>query len=81
MRRLLIVSNRLPVTADVDGDSVSLSLSGGGLATGMRGLYRREGAALWIGWPGALDGASEAARRDLDTQLASEGLVPVHLTG
>lgn len=80
MRRLLIAANRLPVTATLDGDSARLSPSSGGLATGMRGVHGGDGAAVWIGWAGALDGVSAAARRSLDAELASQSLVPVHLS-
>lgn len=80
MRRLLIASNRLPVTAEIEGDAVRLARSGGGLATGMRGLYASGGSALWVGWPGELEGITDKARRALDADLAKEGLVPVHLT-
>jgi trehalose 6-phosphate synthase/phosphatase len=80
MRRLLIAANRLPVTAEPDGDAVRLTLSGGGLATGMRGVYASGGSALWVGWPGEIEGISEKARRSLDADLAKKGLVPVHLS-
>jgi len=78
--RLLIVSNRLPVTVKAGrGGEVAVELSTGGLATGMKGPHERLGG-LWIGWPGDLEALSAAARDALDTRLSSLRLVPVPLT-
>lgn len=57
MKRLLIVSNRLPVTVDVEQGGLSFHPSAGGLASGL-GSYLdssegRKTHTLWIGWPGA----------------------------
>ena len=76
--RLLIVSNRLPITATVNGDAVSFTQASGGLATGLRGCHERTGG-LWIGWPG-IDTPPSPQQCDLDTQLAERGIVAVHLT-
>ncbi|HET7752381.1 MAG TPA: bifunctional alpha,alpha-trehalose-phosphate synthase (UDP-forming)/trehalose-phosphatase [Anaeromyxobacteraceae bacterium] len=79
MPRLLIVSNRLPVTVRADGDAVSVERSSGGLATGMSGPHERMGG-LWIGWPGELDAIPSAARAEVEQRLAELRLVPVPLT-
>ncbi|HYG70172.1 MAG TPA: trehalose-6-phosphate synthase, partial [Anaeromyxobacteraceae bacterium] len=81
MPRLLIVSNRLPITVrpTPDGSSASVDPSSGGLATGMKGPHERLGG-LWIGWPGPLDGLSEAARGDVDRRLAELRLAAVPLS-
>jgi trehalose 6-phosphate synthase/phosphatase len=79
MARLLIVSNRLPVTARPTGGGVTVERSSGGLATGMKGPHERLGG-LWIGWPGDLEGLSPEARAGVDRQLAELRLVPVPLT-
>lgn len=63
--RLLIVSNRLPVTVMKDGDHLKFQESVGGLASGVRSYIESlknngfsEGCAqlpqdfVWIGWPG-----------------------------
>src|SRR3982750_4894104 len=76
--RLLIVSNRLPITATVNGDTMSFTQASGGLATGLRGCHERTGG-LWIGWPG-IDAPPSPQRSALDTQLAERGIVAVHLT-
>jgi trehalose 6-phosphate synthase/phosphatase len=77
--RLLIVSNRLPVTVKASQGEVSVERSSGGLATGMSGPHERLGG-LWVGWPGDLSGVPEAQRADVDRQLADLRLVPVALS-
>jgi trehalose 6-phosphate synthase/phosphatase len=78
--RLLIVSNRLPVTvtAAADGRPI-VRPSAGGLATGLRGPHERTGG-LWIGWPGSLDRLTPDAVADVARQLDAARTVPVHLT-
>src|SRR5688572_8355296 len=77
--RLLIVSNRLPVTARLQDDRVRLVPASGGLATGL-GSWHRKSNAVWIGWPGEVSGYTADQSRELDALLASEGVVPVKLT-
>lgn len=77
--RLLIVSNRLPVSAGLSDGAVHLSSADGGLATGLRPWHQSSGG-LWIGWPGDVTRFSPAQREQLDDQLRSDGIVPVHLT-
>jgi trehalose 6-phosphate synthase/phosphatase len=80
MARLLIVSNRLPVTVRLaEGGVVSVEPSTGGLATGMKGPHERLGG-LWIGWPGDLEGLPMEARREVDRQLAELRLAGVPLS-
>jgi trehalose 6-phosphate synthase/phosphatase len=79
MARLLIVSNRLPVTVKHGANGVSVERSLGGLATGMKGPHERLGG-LWIGWPGELDGLDSDARAEMDRQLAELRLVAVPLS-
>jgi trehalose 6-phosphate synthase/phosphatase len=79
MARLLIVSNRLPVTVKAAGSGITVERSSGGLATGMKGPHERL-SGLWIGWPGALDGLSSDARAEVDRRLADLRLVGVPLT-
>ena len=47
-RRLVVVSNRLPVTFKEDGRT---ELSSGGLVTALVPVLNKRGG-LWIGWPG-----------------------------
>ncbi|XXY48977.1 bifunctional alpha,alpha-trehalose-phosphate synthase (UDP-forming)/trehalose-phosphatase [Sorangium sp. So ce269] len=78
MARLLIVSNRLPISVRVDRGALSLTRSSGGLAAAMRGPHERM-CALWIGWPGSVAGLSPEQRQDADAALAGIRAVPVHL--
>jgi trehalose 6-phosphate synthase/phosphatase len=79
MPRLLIVSNRLPVTVHASAAGVEVVRSTGGLATGMRGPHERLGG-LWIGWPGDLTGVDGAARAEVERRLEALRLVPVELS-
>jgi trehalose 6-phosphate synthase len=51
--RLIIVSNRLPVSIKDTGHSqYEMKPSSGGLVTGPRGLANSGVDFLWFGWPG-----------------------------
>ncbi|PTL82122.1 bifunctional alpha,alpha-trehalose-phosphate synthase (UDP-forming)/trehalose-phosphatase [Vitiosangium sp. GDMCC 1.1324] len=79
MSRLLLVSNRLPVTVKADKDGVSVVRSAGGLATGLRGPHERSGG-LWIGWPGDVSRLTEAQKASVEEQLAGLRCVPLYLS-
>ena len=76
--RLILVSNRLPITAQYQGQELTLDQSGGGLATGLKGLRAREGS-MWVGWPGEVP-AGTRLRAELEAELEKQGLRPVFLT-
>lgn len=78
LTRLLIVSNRLPVTAAIAGGRVALRSSAGGLATGLCGPHARSGG-LWFGWPGTTDPSAENHDRDLARAFAGRRIVPIPL--
>jgi trehalose 6-phosphate synthase/phosphatase len=77
--RLLIVSNRLPVTVTVENGHPVVCPSVGGLATGLRAPHDRSGG-LWIGWPGEVEGLTSEMRSDLDRQLTAMRAVPICLS-
>ncbi len=77
--RLIIVSNRLPVTVRADHGSLTVVPSSGGLATALGGAQEIRGGD-WYGWPGDVSRAAPAERRYIGAQLASLGCVPVNLT-
>jgi trehalose 6-phosphate synthase/phosphatase len=71
--RVLIVSNRLPVTARTVDGVVTLERSVGGLASGLRATHASE-SSWWIGWLGDLKldaGERQAVREQLDGMRAS----------
>src|SRR5262245_60742350 len=77
--RMIIVSNRLPITVSVSDGRPRLRRSTGGLATGLSGPHERSNA-LWVGWPGEIQGMHGARRRHVNEQLAALRTFPVHLT-
>lgn len=54
-RRLIIVSNRLPVSVNRKKDGINITPSVGGLATGLSSFHRSNNG-LWVGWPGMTPG-------------------------
>jgi trehalose 6-phosphate synthase/phosphatase len=80
MNRIHIVSNRLPVSINVENDHIELVPSVGGLATGMRSVYK-EYNGKWIGWPGLPNNdLSEELKSNIDEKLIDEDCVSVHLS-
>ena len=77
--RVLIVSNRLPLTVRVDDGAVAIVPSAGGLATGLRGVHERSGG-LWIGWTGVPAETPWPTRQVIDRRLASIGALGVPLS-
>lgn len=79
MSRLLIISNRLPVTIKLDRGEPAITSSAGGLATGLRGLHQQSDS-LWLGWPGDVARFDAIQRARIDKDLSELRAVPVHLT-
>jgi trehalose 6-phosphate synthase/phosphatase len=77
--RVLIVSNRLPVTIRRDNGHFEIERSPGGLATGLRGPHER-GDGWWLGWPGISGELSDAQRAELTERLARDRLAPLFLS-
>lgn len=76
--RLLLVSNRLPITIRrSEGGKYEFSMSSGGLVTGLSGLAKTT-TFQWYGWPGL-----EVPENEVDTvktRLREEyGAVPVFI--
>lgn len=77
--KLVIVSNRLPVTLSGERDALHITRSGGGLATGLDSL--ETGAEKhWMGWPG-LYVEDDAFEKTIQRELTATGLHPVFLSG
>ena len=78
--RLVIVSNRLPITVskDEDSDKWQFSRSIGGLVTALTSVLKNR-KGMWIGWPGIaeeadLDGLLAQASKELGYTLKSISL-------
>ncbi len=80
MKKLVIVSNRLPTTIREKNGKLIFEPSIGGVATGLSSLdtdYEK----YWIGWPGAdYVGLSSLQRDEVDTSLRKNNFYPVNLT-
>jgi len=78
-RRLLVVSNRLPVVINREGEEWKISPGSGGLVTALTPVMKNY-QGTWIGWPGC---GEEAPLDDLFSRFSQqEGyrLVPVPLS-
>ncbi|KAI4333464.1 hypothetical protein L6164_018274 [Bauhinia variegata] len=76
-QRLLVVANRLPVSAVRKGiDSWSLEISAGGLVSALLGV--KEFEARWIGWAG-VNVPDEIGQKALTKALAEKRCIPVFL--
>ena len=79
IQRLVVVSNRLPIVLNRDGDGWRVEPGSGGLVTALAPVLKDRGG-LWIGWPGT------SAQEGLDAALKSHedsigySLVPISLT-
>jgi trehalose 6-phosphate synthase/phosphatase len=81
MGRVLIVSNRLPVSVsrDASGGGLTVSRSAGGLATGLSEVHARSGG-LWIGWPGISGDLSADEEQHLAQRYTELSVIPVPLS-
>jgi trehalose 6-phosphate synthase/phosphatase len=76
-QRLLVVANRLPVSAVRRGEETwSLDISAGGLVSALLGV--KEFEARWIGWAG-VNVPDEAGQKALTKALAEKRCIPVFL--
>ncbi len=62
MNRLVLVSNRLPVTVEKRKNDFNLKHSIGGLATGLASFYQQQ-ESLWVGWCGLSSNSLDASKR------------------
>lgn len=80
MNRLLIVSNRLPVSLSKKNGDFRLQRSVGGLATGVGSFYKSY-ESLWIGWPGMnLQRKQDEEKERIVEALRKEQCHPVFLS-
>ncbi|KAL2622411.1 hypothetical protein R1flu_002616 [Riccia fluitans] len=76
-QRLLVVANRLPVSATRRGDDWHLELSAGGLVSALLGV-KQNFETRWIGWAG-VNVPDESGQKTLAAALAENGCFPVFL--
>ena len=78
--RLVIVSNRLPVSVKRTNGKLEFYPSVGGLATGLAS-YAESKNNKWVGWPGiANDDLTEKEREQIANELRKHNCYPVFLT-
>lgn len=71
MNRLLIVSNRLPITLTRKEGGFRVEPSAGGLATGLGSVYR-SCDSLWVGWCGLARENLRGQEEEIQTRLKEE---------
>ncbi|BAT71635.1 alpha,alpha-trehalose-phosphate synthase (UDP-forming) [Thermosulfidibacter takaii ABI70S6] len=80
MNRLIIVSNRLPVTVTRNKRELVFTRSAGGLATGLGSIYK-DLKSIWIGWPGINEeDITDEEKKFIANKLETENCYPVFLT-
>ncbi|NLD99947.1 MAG: bifunctional alpha,alpha-trehalose-phosphate synthase (UDP-forming)/trehalose-phosphatase [Fibrobacter sp.] len=80
MKRIMLVSNRLPVTVEKRKGELRYHESIGGLATGLESFYSKNNG-VWVGWPGITnEHISISDQRDIRERLSVKNCLPVFLT-
>jgi len=80
MARVIIVSNRLPVSVSKKDGKLVFNQSTGGVATGLAS-YANNPANRWIGWPGiASDDLTTKERQEVSRELARYNCIAVFMT-
>ncbi|OMJ25162.1 Alpha,alpha-trehalose-phosphate synthase [UDP-forming] A [Smittium culicis] len=74
--RLIVVSNRLPVTISQNDKTWKVTLSSGGLVTALSGL-KKEIPFTWVGWPGKTFEEHDIIK--INELLLKNSCVPVYL--
>ncbi|CAG8458650.1 2852_t:CDS:2 [Acaulospora morrowiae] len=74
VKRLLVVSNRLPVTVSKDESGYTFKMSSGGLVSALSGL-KKTTPFTWIGWTGLH--IPEEERQDVTKKLGEHSCLPV----
>ena len=77
MSKLIIASNRLPVSIEKENNEITVTPSAGGLATGLKS-YHKGSNSIWIGWPGTMPETKDEAET-IVSLLKKEQCLPVYL--
>ena len=78
MGRIVIVSNRLPITIQKRKGKLNYYQSAGGLATGLSSFCKSPDC-MWIGWPGFTSDV-ESDKIDIKKNLLSKNMHPIFLS-
>lgn len=78
MGRLIIVSNRLPITIQKRKGKLNYYQSAGGLVTGLS-KFCKSPDCVWIGWPG-FTSDMKSDRIDVEKKLLSKNMHPIFLS-
>lgn len=78
MSKTIIVSNRLPVSIEKEGEKIISKPSAGGLATGLGSIYK-SGDNIWVGWPGLFP-ENEQEASAVTKELTKDSMRPVFLS-
>ena len=78
MNRILVVSNRLPVTVAKREEKIRYVPSAGGLATGLHSLAKSH-PSIWFGWPGIAAERVKNERPDIVRELATHNCRPIFI--
>jgi trehalose 6-phosphate synthase/phosphatase len=79
MQKMIIVSNRLPISISKTGENIKVKKSVGGLATGLGSFYK-DYKAVWIGWPGVASERIRGHKTEIRELLDRENCIPVFLS-
>ena len=79
MQKMIIVSNRLPVSILKTGGKIKVKRSVGGLATGLGSFYK-DYKSVWIGWPGIASERIRGEKTVIRELLDEENCAPVFLS-
>ncbi len=80
MGKLLIISNRLPISIIKRENEMRVQPSVGGLATGLRSFYKKHNC-MWVGWPGlSSEKIKKETKDEITEKLANEDCFPVFLS-
>jgi trehalose 6-phosphate synthase/phosphatase len=79
MPRVLIVSNRLPVTVRPRKGRPAIVSSTGGVATGL-GVFHAQRPGLWLGWTGSSEAVPDHHWAEVEADLSARGYQAVAMS-
>lgn len=78
-QKLLIISNRLPVSVSKENGKLVFKKSDGGLARGLSSI-KKPATKMWLGWPGiASEKLTPADKKKIISELKKYNFIPVFL--